>query len=153
MHLERKGTQEVRVRLQGVGGDDLEAQLGGGHRGAARQSLRWAHAQRRARASGQAHRSEPGRDVRRQRLSRDEASSRKRQGLSLGPKTERPAETIATPALGNRARDWSLETRPPDDAKLPPWRRRRLHQRAAGRLGLQPEKTPESFLLAHFWLA
>src|SRR5260370_12285961 len=118
MHLERERAQEVRVRLQGVGSDDFEAWLGSRHRSAARQSLRWPHAQSRARASGAAYRSEAGRDLRRQRLSRHSASSRERRGLHLRPQTERHLETIAAPSLRHRAMDWSPETRPPNETKL-----------------------------------
>src|SRR5260370_32211404 len=138
--------------MQGVSGDDFETRLGSGYRGPARQPLRWAHAQRRARASGATYRSKAGRDLRRQRLSRHSASSRKRCGLHLRPKTERHAETIAAPALGHRASDWSLETRPPDETKLLARQRGRPDQRAFGGLRLQPEKTHASFLLAHFRL-
>src|SRR5712691_11080687 len=153
MHLERERAQEVRVRLQGIGGNDFEAWLGSGHRGAARQSLRWTHAQSRARASRAAYWSKASRDLRRQRLPRKSASSRKRCSLHLRQKTERHAETIAATAFSHRARDWSLETRPPDETKLLARQRGRPDQRAVGRLRLQPEKTHASFLLANFRLA
>src|SRR5205807_3273436 len=153
MHLERERAQEVRVRLQGIGGDDFQARLGSRHRGAARQSLRWAHAQRSPRASRTAYRSEAGRDLRRQRLSWESASSRERRGLHLRPQTERHIETLAAPSLSHRASDWSPETRPPDETKLLARQRGRPDQRAVGRLWLQPEKTHASFLLAHFRLA
>src|SRR5437660_8055769 len=153
MHLERERGQEVRVRWQGLGGHDFEARLGSRHRGAARQSLRWTHAQSRPRASGAAYRSEAGRDLRRQRLSRHSASSRERRGLHLRPQTERHTETIAAPSLSYRASDWSPETRPPNETKLLARQRGRPDQRAVGRLRLQPEKTHASFLLAHFRLA
>src|SRR5260370_38203290 len=109
MHLERERAQEVRVRLQGVSGDDFKAWLGSGHSGPARQSLRWAHAQGRARASRKAYRSKAGRDLRRQRLSRSAASSRTRQGLHLGPKTERHAEALTRTAIDHAARHWVRE--------------------------------------------
>src|SRR5437016_267432 len=153
MHLERERAQEIRVRLQGLGGHDFEAWLGSRHRSAARQSLRWPHAQSRARASGTAYRSEAGRDLRRQGLSRHSASSRERRGLHLRPQTERHLETIAAPSLSHRASDWSPETRPPDETKLLARQTARPEQRAVGRLRLQLEKTHASFLLAHFRLA
>src|SRR5437660_11185087 len=139
MHLEREEEQEVGVRLQGIGGDDFQERLGSRHRGAARESLRWAHAQRRPRASRTAYRSEAGKDLRRQRLSRHSASSRERRGLHLRPQTERHLETLAAPSLSYRARDWSLETRPPNETKLLAMQRWRTTQRAVSRLRLQPE--------------
>src|SRR6266436_1524468 len=153
MHLERERAQEVRVRLQGIGGDDFEAWLGSRHRGAARQSLRWAHAQRRPRASRTAYRSEAGRDLRRQRLSRESASSGERRSLHLRPQTERHAETIAAPSFSHRASDRTLETRPPDETKLLAGPSGRRDQCLVGRQRLQLEKTPASFLLALFRLA
>src|SRR5260370_26808719 len=145
MHLERERAQEVRVRLQGLGGHDFEARLGSRHRSAARQSLRWAHAQRSPRASRTAYRSEAGRDLRRPRLSWESASSGERRGLHLRPQTERHAETIAAPSLSYRASDWSPETRPPDETKLLARQRGPPHQLAVGSLRLQPQTTHASF--------
>src|SRR5260370_1120079 len=60
---------------------------------------RYAHAQQLKRARRKARKVRTY--LRRQRLLRDSASSRKRQGLPLRKETERHTETIATPAFSH----------------------------------------------------
>ena len=65
-------------------------------------------------------------------------------------KAQRNAQETASEKIGDQARDRPPQTRSQDGTKLFDGNRRRQDQRDAGRMWIQLEKTPASFLLSHF---